>query len=58
MPKQWDGTVVEKQFRGSVYTIKYKYTGKYRLIIDGTQIDGTLAPARDAGNLISIVCEY
>jgi cellobiose phosphorylase len=58
MPEQWDGASIEKQFRGSVYTITYKHTGESKLIVDGSPIDGYVVLASADNKQVSITCEF
>lgn len=58
MPAQWDGSVIEKHFRGSVYTITYKHTGESKLIVDGSPIDGYVVLASADNKQVSITCEF
>jgi cellobiose phosphorylase len=58
MPEQWDGASIEKQFRGSVYTITYKHTGAKKLIVNGNPIEGYIVPVAKCGEQISVVCEF
>lgn len=58
MPVQWNGSTIQKHFRGSIYTIEYKHTGKYQLIVNGVPIQGNIVQTADFGEKISIVCEF
>ncbi|MBR5286276.1 MAG: hypothetical protein IKU30_05195 [Clostridia bacterium] len=58
IPSVWNEASVSRVYRGAVYNITFKRTGNYKLIVDGTAIDGCIAPIFPEGSEHTVVCEF
>ena len=58
IPSAWDNVSVSRVYRGARYNITFKRTGNYKLIVDGDEIDGNIAPIFEKGTEHTVICEF
>ncbi len=60
MPDGWEDASVVRIYRGARYEIHIRNKnqfGKYKLIVDGKEIEHNLVPVFEAGSIHTVVCE-
>ncbi len=54
IPSHWDDIEVSRIYRGATYNIKIKRTGENKMLVDGKEISGDIAPVFEKGSVHSI----
>jgi len=57
VPENWDEYKIKRKFRGSLYNINFKRTGKFLILVDGKQIKGNVIPQIKKSD-VNVVVEF
>lgn len=57
-PKELGELTITRIFRGVKYIVKIKNTGKYKLTVDGQEINGKVVPYQADAKTVEVYCEF